>query len=260
MNNVNKALKFNALLAGVVLLTACNSSDRSQGITSNEESSGSATYAMRGTDNSWPPVSAKQTSISSNLLAPNYYLVVDTSGSMNESGCSGSSPKLSVAKEALKQFVNKLPSNANIGLLLFDRGKASEVVRIGPNNKTLITTEIHGIDQGKGGTPLGTAITAGYESLTRQAQAQLGYGEYHLVVVTDGYADNGNAPDSIVRALLKKSAINLHTIGFCIDTNHALNLPGHTVYKSAGNAQALMDGLDSVLAEAPNFQAAGFSD
>jgi Mg-chelatase subunit ChlD len=255
MNNVWKALS----LAGTLSLAACESSTNAPAteVKANTKTNAS-TYSLRGIDNSWPPAIEKQQSISSNLLAKNYYLVVDTSGSMNERGCSVTKPKLEVAKGALRQFVSKLPADANIGLLMFDNGRAKETISIGPNTHSSITNAIQSVKEGGGGTPLGTAIRSGYNSLTDQAQTQLGYGEYHLVIVTDGYADKGNEPDNIVRSMLKGSAINIHTIGFCIDENHALNLPGHTIYKSAGNPKALMEGLDSVLAEAPDFQISGF--
>lgn len=255
MNIIWKA----ACLAGIFSLAACDSGNNAQSAHSQAKAKTDvSTYSLRGIDNSWPPAVGKQQVIAPNLLANNYYLVVDTSGSMNESGCSGNKPKLVVAKNALKQFVSKLPADANIGLLMFDNGRAAETIAIGPNTQTSISDAIQSVSKGAGGTPLGSAIRAGYKSLTRQAQAQLGYGEYHLVVVTDGYANTGNEPDEVVKSMLKGSAINLHTIGFCIDENHALNLPGYTIYKSAGNPEALMQGLDSVLAEAPDFQIADF--
>ena len=260
-------LKMNSLikmigLAGILSLVACDSGNSSKSASTKKQQEQNkldiSTYSLRGTDNSWPEAVEKQQSIAPNLLANNYYLIVDTSGSMNDRGCSGGKTKLAVAKKALEQFVSKLPGNANIGLLIFNKGKATEQVPLGSNTQTSIINAIKSVRKGGGGTPLGTAIRAGYISLTHQAQAQLGYGEYHLVVITDGYADTGNKPDEVVKNMLSGSAVNLHTIGFCIDENHALNLPGYTIYKSAGNPQALMDGLDSVLAEAPDFQIADF--
>lgn len=42
--------------------------------------------------------------------------------------------------------------------------------------------------------------------------------------------------------------------------NHSLNRPDYTLYKGANNPEALMAGLDAVLAEAPNFDITQFED
>jgi hypothetical protein len=91
-----------------------------------------------------------------------------------------------------------------------------------------------------------------------RAAAQLGYGEYHLVVVTDGEANQGEDPRAIVDVITRKSPIVVHTIGFCIGQNHSLNQPGKTVYRAADNPEDLERGLAEVLAEAPSFDAQSF--
>jgi hypothetical protein len=52
--------------------------------------------------------------------------------------------------------------------------------------------------------------------------------------------------------------VNIHTIGFCLNQSHALNIPGKTLYKAADNPEALAEGLESVLAEAPDFNVDSF--
>jgi hypothetical protein len=97
-----------------------------------------------------------------------------------------------------------------------------------------------------------------FDSLTRQARAQLGYGEYHLVIVTDGYADPDEKPRTIVDKMLAETPIIIHTIGFCISDKHSLNQPGRILYQSATDVQSLQQGLDDVLAESPDFTAQQF--
>jgi Ca-activated chloride channel family protein len=214
-------------------------------------------YALRGVDNSWPPMGESNNVVSKNLVAQNFYLIVDGSGSMASIECSNNRPKMEVAKIALKEFVNKIPTDANIGMLTFDNTGIRETQQLGLNNSNAIKSSIQGLRTGRG-TPLRTAIDHGYAALTAQAKQQLGYGEYHLVVVTDGSADIDQSPGTIVSTVLSDSPVNIHTIGFCLNQSHALNIPGKTLYKAADNPEALAEGLESVLAEAPDFNVDSF--
>jgi hypothetical protein len=92
-----------------------------------------------------------------------------------------------------------------------------------------------------------------------QARRQLGYGEYHMVVVTDGEASRYEDPRSIVDSIIATTPIVLHTIGFCIDARHSLNQPGRILYRQANDLEGLRKGLQDVLAEAPRFTVLQFS-
>lgn len=216
-------------------------------------------YAARGADNGWPTLGDGAVQLSDNPNAPNYYVVVDGSGSMENVECSDGEPKLAVAKRALAAFLDRLPPGANVGVFAFDDDTMGERVRLAAEDRDAAKDAIRALRSG-GGTPLSTAVAQGYEALMRQAVAQLGYGEYHLVVVTDGEASSGYAPEREIERLLEQSPVVLHTIGFCIDDDHSLNRPGYTLYKSANDPAALQSGLDAVLAEAPDFQLAAFED
>jgi Ca-activated chloride channel family protein len=50
----------------------------------------------------------------------------------------------------------------------------------------------------------------------------------------------------------------VHTIGFCIDSDHVLNQPNRTYYASATNPAELKQGLQAVLAESSVFDADSF--
>ena len=108
------------------------------------------------------------------------------------------------------------------------------------------------------GTPLKTAIAQGYGALEEQAQRQLGYGEYHLVIVTDGAANRGEEPDEVVEQILADSPVVIHTIGFCIGPDHVLNQEGRTIYRAASSTEELRQGLGEVVAEAPRFDVTEF--
>lgn len=214
-------------------------------------------YANQPVKNSWPGNDSSQLTLATNLLASNYYLVLDGSGSMKDSSCSGGESKMVAAKKAVAAFAQQIPANANLGLYVFDHAGSSERVALGANNKNLIVNAINQV-HANAGTPLRTAITSGYNSLEKQAKKQLGYGEYHLVVITDGEANESEEPDPIVAKILTHSPVVLHTIGFCISGGHSLNQPGKIDYKQANDPASLAKGLQEVLAESPEFQQNAF--
>ncbi|HLB31667.1 MAG TPA: vWA domain-containing protein, partial [Gammaproteobacteria bacterium] len=105
-----------------------------------------------------------------------------------------------------------------------------------------------------GGTPLKTSIQHAARALTDQGRRQLGYGEYHLVVITDGaHMPESEDPRGVVEDILGRTPIIIHTLGFCIGERHSLNQPGRIQYKSANNRHDLETGLSEVLAESPDF-------
>lgn len=219
--------------------------------------SNSNAYSLRPTDNKWPNMQASQSSVDNNLVKKNYYLVFDASGSMQESNCSGGHTKIDTAKQSVTQFISKIPADANIGLVIFDQSGVYERAVLARSSRETIVQQINRAVAG-GGTPLNTSIQHAYQALTEQAQKQLGYGEYHLIVVTDGVASKGEDPSDTVQRLIEESPVVLHTIGFCISGTHALNQAGLTIYKSANNPLELERGLDSVLAEVNDFKIDSF--
>ncbi|MCG6970696.1 MAG: VWA domain-containing protein [Gammaproteobacteria bacterium] len=220
-----------------------------------EQSQGSSAQQS----NPWPFLSEQdQNKIADNLLSSNIYIVFDGSGSMQQVACSGGEPKIRAAKRALLEFVKAVPASANLGMVAFDRNGTKERTPLGTVNFAVTTKSINAVSQG-GGTPLSTAIDIAYQKLTAQAKKQLGYGDYHLVVVTDGEASNGYEPDKVLAKILAESPVIVHTIGFCIDTRHSLNQPGRTIYNTAQDYESLRRGLQSVLAEAPEFSVSEFN-
>ncbi len=223
-----------------------------------KRSSGITAYGDVGTANDWPNLDDDFDEVSDTISSANYYLVLDGSGSMEDSGCSNGKAKIDVAIESLKSFVSKIPAAANIGVFAFDRQGVGERLPLANHSKQRVHQVFDSIQAGRG-TPLSLAVEAGNAALTNQAKKQLGYGEYHLVIVTDGDANKGYEPDYAVRTLLQSSPIVLHTVGFCINENHSLNQPGYTLYKAANDPQSLAAGLDSVLAESPDFNISDFA-
>jgi uncharacterized protein YegL len=215
------------------------------------------TQAAKHLTPSWPPGRGEPGALSADLFAKNYYVVLDASGSMNERGCSGADTKLTAAKAALAAFSQSVPAQANLGLQVFDARGVREWLALGTRNRdefTRMVGEVHA----NGGTPLRDAVRQAYAKLLEQGAKQLGYGEYHLVIVTDGAADQGQDPTAVVNQVLGESPVVLQTIGFCIGPEHSLNQAGRTIYRAADNAAELRQGLNDVLAEAPQFAVTQF--
>ena len=194
------------------------------------------------------------------FLARNYYVVFDGSGSMSESACSGgnSGGRIVPAREAMARFGAALGPADNLGLYVFDARGAGERVSLGSGqlNRALYAREVRSVIAGSG-TPLGDALYKAYYALRNQSVRQNGYGEYHIVVVTDGEATDGAIMAKAV-AEISKTPVILETIGFCIAEGHALNRHGQTVYRNAMNPAELTRGLEAVLAETETFSTTSF--
>ncbi len=208
---------------------------------------------------SWPPNNQTELELvpDSQRTDKNFYVVLDGSGSMRERKCTENSSKSLVAIDALQRFIKEIPKNANLGLLIFDDLGISERVPLGKDNHPAFVAALQAMKVG-GGTPLRSAISKGKDILERQALKQSGYGEYTMIIVTDGESERDENPASIVETLVKDTPIEIHTLGFCIGNEHSLNQPKRTSYKSADSLQELVSGLKDVLAESQTFQVQEF--
>ena len=209
--------------------------------------------------NAWPYLGKDfKVPVAENLLTRNFVLVFDGSGSMGEKGCSGEMTKIEAAKIAVRQWSAILPADANLGLVTFHaRSSGIAVHEMADGRRERFAEAINAVQPG-GGTPLTNALQQAFWLLEKQAQRQLGYGEYTIVVVTDGIANQPERLSMLVKLLLRDTPINIFTIGFCIGQNHSLNQKGHTEYRAAGNPEELRRGLAEALAETESFDAVSF--
>lgn len=258
MRNISYAL---LVLLSIALLVGCE--DRKQASTT---ASTSQNGSLAVTENApkkassiWPFLSEGQGNgaLASDLLAKNFVLILDGSGSMSEGACKGGGSKMAIAKKAIGEWVKSLPSGSNLGLVVFHNQETWDVLDIssGPRDRFM---QVVSSTSPQGNTPLATALKKAYGMLTRQAQGQLGYGEYTIVVITDG--EDNDREESLnrwVEATLK-TPIRIYTIGFCISSNHQLNQPGKTIYREAGNLEELKKSLEEVAAEAETYDVTGF--
>ena len=156
-------------------------------------------------------------------LTRNFYFIFDGSGSMSESltrQCTGDrrfGSRLEGAKWAVEQFLPLMPRDVNLGLWIFDANGNRERVPLGPDNHGAFLTEVHKTRAG-GNTPLTESIEQGVNRLVQQRDQQLGYGEFRLIVVTDGQATGRPLPQAVNYA--REQRIPIYTIGLCIGEKH----------------------------------------
>jgi Mg-chelatase subunit ChlD len=207
----------------------------------------------------WPFLTSEQveSTLAENPMARNFLLIFDGSGSMGNKDCAGNSRKIDVAKRAVMAWSKSVPANANLGLYAF-HNPGHLTLPLASGNRDAFMQTVNRIIAG-GNTPLAEAMAYAYETFTEQGRRQLGYGEYTIVVVTDGRANSISDLENAVDTILSKTPINIYSIGFCIDEHHSLNQPGRTIYKSADNPEQLKQGLQGVLAESESFDELEFS-
>lgn len=195
--------------------------------------------------------------LAEDLTARNYFLIFDGSGSMRDSECSGSSQKIEVAKKAVTAWSKSVPADANLGLYAF-HNQGLLTLPLATGNRDAFIRTVNKVQAG-GKTPLSDAMIYAYKAFTDQGRRQLGYGEYTIVVVTDGIANSIPRLQQVVDKIIADTPMNIYSIGFCIGEKHSLNQPGRTLYKSADNPEQLQKGLQDVLAESESFDEEAFS-
>jgi hypothetical protein len=184
-------------------------------------------------------------------LTRNFYFIFDGSGSMAASlnkQCKGDrrfGSRLEGARWAVEQFLPLVPRDVNLGLWIFDSSGNRERVVLGPDNREQFLTEVQKT-RADGNTPLTESIEQGVNRLVQQRDKQLGYGEFRLIVVTDGQANGRPLPQAVAYA--RERHIPIYTIGLCLGEDHELRKYSVS-YRAADSIQALKHGLEETLAE-----------
>ncbi len=189
----------------------------------------------------------------------NLYFVFDGSGSMQDPlahSRQSKQTKIDGAKAAVDQFMQSLPNDVNLGLFIFDAHGTREVVPLGPNNRAAFLSAIHAV-KAKEGTPLGESIIAATDALLKQYKQQLGYGEFRIIVVTDGKA-TGRVSINDAAQHAAAMGIPIYTIGLDIAEGHELR--NHSVkYYAADSFEELRRGLQDAAAESESFDPQEFA-
>ncbi|MYA99469.1 VWA domain-containing protein [Candidatus Poribacteria bacterium] len=179
----------------------------------------------------------------------NIVVILDASGSMQDkfSGDRTKS-KMEAAKAALQEVLSKVPDDTHIGLLVFSGANIRNewVYPLGPKDTQQLIAAIH-LPQPSGNTPLGKYIRIGANRLLEQREKQYNYGNYRLLVVTDGEASDTDKVKHYTPAILNRQ-IRIDVIGVDMKTDHML---ANVVdgYRKADNPGELVAAVSQILAE-----------
>lgn len=175
------------------------------------------------------------------MAQQNIVVVLDDSGSMGGS-------RMRDAKVALTEVINSLPKDTQLAIYALNAGW------VYPNSNGTITqldakvaaSAVDGVYP-SGGTPLGSAIKVGGDSLLSLRKTHH-YGTYRLLVVTDGEATDGNLAYEYLPDIARRN-ITVDLIGLDMSGQHSLATAINGSYKEADDAKSLAKAVQAVLAE-----------
>ena len=147
-------------------------------------------------------------------------LVIDTSGSMSDTPREGGSTKIVTARQAAKDVITKIQNFAAahpehqvvVGVMKFSTG-TQVVVPIGSPSLQNSTAAIDSLKP-ESGTAIGDAMFD-----AKKALDETGFGDKHIIVVTDGDNNTGRSPDSVAKTIFDLGAdgAKMYVIGFDVD-------------------------------------------
>lgn len=179
----------------------------------------------------------------------NIVVILDASGSMQEKFSGDQTKtKMEAAKAALLEVLSKVPADTHIGLLVFSGANIQNewVYPLGAKDTQKLTAAIQ-LPQPSGNTPLGRYIRIGANRLLEQREKQYNYGNYRLLVVTDGEASDADKVRHYTPEILNRQ-IRVDVIGVDMTTNHMLANVVDS-YRKADNPGELMAAVSEILAE-----------
>ncbi len=158
--------------------------------------------------------------------------------------------KIEAAKRALLQVLEQVPDNAQVGVLALNSRVADGspwIIPLGPVNRNAVRQAIARIGAA-GGTPLGAAMKEAADALLAQREKQL-YGDYRLLIVTDGEAQDEYLVDQYLPEILRRQ-ITVDVIGVAMAQNHSLATRVDR-YRRADDPASLRTAIQESLAETP---------
>ena len=176
----------------------------------------------------------------------NVVIVLDDSGSMNER-MHGGVKRIDAAKKAISAILKQFPPDTKLGLMLLngERSKQHWAIPLEPLSVPQATRRVEAVSA-DGGTPLGDRMREGADALLKLREKQI-YGNYRLLIVTDGEANDPKLlalylPDVLSRGLI------VDAIGVDMKQDHTLATRVHT-YRRADDGEALSRAVQEVFAE-----------
>ncbi len=180
------------------------------------------------------------------IAGDNVVIVLDDSGSMNEK-MGGGVRRIDAAKKAITQVLKQFPDDTKLGLMLLngDRSKQHWAVPLQQLSVVQATQRVEAV-KADGGTPLGERMREGADALLQLREKQI-YGNYRLLIVTDGEASDKKQLDSYLPDVLARGLV-VDAIGVDMKQDHTLATRVHS-YRRADDAAALSKAIEEVFAE-----------
>ncbi len=176
----------------------------------------------------------------------NVVVVLDDSGSMDE-GMRGGQRKMDAAKDALLSVLEDLPDEAHVGVLALNSRLSGSpwIAPLGPVDRASIKQKIASVRAG-GATPLGAAMKEAADALLDKRKKEV-YGNYRLLIVTDGEAGDQELVDQYLPAIKARGLIT-DVIGVNMRGDHSLATQVNT-YRRADDRASLAQAIAEVFAE-----------
>lgn len=186
------------------------------------------------------------------LIAPaamaqqNVVILLDDSGSMDQPLRSNSGLlKMDAAKAAISSVLKQLPENANVGLAVLNGSGGPWVIPFGPLDKAQVNESVSRI-RASGGTPLGAMMKVAADQLL-QARSEQYYGNYKLLIITDGEANDRQLVERYLPEILARGIV-VDAIGVDMESQHSLATQTNS-YRKADDPESLTQAISEVLAE-----------
>jgi Ca-activated chloride channel family protein len=182
---------------------------------------------------------------------PRLILILDASGSMW--GQVDGENKIVIARRALGDLLQKLPDQAQVGLLAYGHRREGDcqdvelIHPLGPLDRSALNTKIEALNP-KGKTPITRALEQAFEVAGKNP------GKTTVVLVSDGLETCDGDPCAVARTA--GADLVLHVVGFGVEESDVSQLEctaqyGGGLYFSAADAADLTDAFRQVVEEPP---------
>ena len=191
----------------------------------------------------WPGLESPTATAEPDAARETTILVFDDSGSMSD--------EINDAKAAVLGLAARLPETTHLGAVALNKGVLIEPM---PAKEAVIELE-QALQRvyADGSTPLTEAVAAAYEMIRQAAADQRGFGNYRIIVTTDGAANDEDTLLAEVTNILSNSPVQIATIGLGIGRGHPLNLEDETQYIAIDSVAEMAGALETVSAEQTTF-------
>ncbi|QDV75850.1 vWA domain-containing protein [Botrimarina mediterranea] len=171
-------------------------------------------------------------------------VILDNSGSMAER-MPGGGTRMDAAKRSLQTVLDRAPADAEVGVLLLNPPRVGQdwLLELGPVDPAATRQAIERVMAG-GPTPLGGAMKTATDALLAAREANR-YGDYKLLVVSDGEATDGNLVQRYLPEVQARGVL-VDVIGVSMAQQHSLATRANT-YRNATDPASLEQAISAVV-------------